>query len=128
MTRAFRAKRLGPIVALAILWPYPAADAAALSVAVLACKAPADALKATTFRSKKDAAGLAAFAGPLTSSRACMTMPKGVTVGIDEKRPPLSCVRLVGDLECYWVPDALVDLYPGEKGGAGGAAAGKHRH
>jgi hypothetical protein len=100
------------------------ASAAVLTSAALGCKAPSDAIKAATLRVKKDAAGLAAFSQPLIASRSCMVFAKGVTIGIDEKQLPLSCVRLTGDLDCYWVPDALVDLYPGQKGGAGRQGGG----
>ena len=110
--------------------PGSSADAAALSASTLGCRTPADALKVAGFRAKKDAAGLASFSQTAEAARACIPLTKGVTVGIDEAKPPLSCVRLTGDLECYWVADALVDLYPGDKGaGAGGGKkGGGHRH
>lgn len=109
--------------------PCLPARAAALSATTLGCRAPADALKVAGFRAKKDAAGLASFSQSATASRACVPLTKGVTVGIDEAKPPLSCVRLTGDLECYWVADALIDLYPGQKGGgAGKQGGGGHRH
>jgi hypothetical protein len=106
------------------------ADAAALAVSTLGCRTPADALKVAGFRAKKDAAGLASFSQTAATSRACIPLTKGVTVGIDEAKPPLSCVRLTGDLECYWVADALIDLYPGDKGAGGGkkGGGGGHRH
>ncbi|WP_158808262.1 hypothetical protein [Beijerinckia sp. L45] len=104
------------------------ASAAAVSASTLGCRTPADALKVAGFRAKKDTAGLATFGQTAAASRACIPLTKGVTVGIDEAKPPLSCVRLTGDLECYWVADALIDLYPGDKGAGGGKKGGGHHH
>jgi hypothetical protein len=117
------------LVWLLALLPCPPASAAAVSASTLGCRMPADALKVAGFRAKKDSAGLASFSQTASASRACIPLTKGVTVGIDEAKPPLSCVRLTGDLECYWVADALIDLYPGDKGAGGGKkGGGGHRH
>jgi hypothetical protein len=95
--------------------PLSSATAAVLKATTLACKTPADATKATTFLAKKDKAGLEAFSRTSIASGACTQLGRGVQVEIDEKQLPLSCVRLTGDLNCYWVADVLVDLHPGEK-------------
>ncbi len=111
---------------LVVLWLSGAA-AAVLTSPVFGCRAPADATRAAALRAKKDAAGFATFSQPLVASRACLELAKGVVVGVDENRAPLSCVRLTGDLECYWVPGAAVDLYPGQKGGGGRGGGGGRR-
>ncbi len=103
------------------------ASAAVLVAGALGCKAPADASKAALLRAKRDSVGLDIFSKPLVASRSCTEFAKGVTVDVDEKRLPLSCVRLTGDLDCYWVPDALVDLYPAAKGEMAGRKGGGHR-
>jgi hypothetical protein len=111
-----------------VLW-YGSAEAAVLTSGVLGCKTPIDANKAETFRAKNDAAGLETFSRPLIAARACIPLAKGVTVDVDQKQPPLSCVRLAGDLTCYWVPDALVNLHPAEKtaGDSSQHSSGGHR-
>jgi hypothetical protein len=111
-------------IVLAVALPLSQADAAALSASTLGCRAPLDALKLEGFSARHDTPGLATFSQAVTASRACIPLTKGVAVGVDEAKPPLSCVRLTGDLECYWVPNALVDLYPGEKGAGGGKRRG----
>lgn len=119
------------IIAVVLSWtvlPGGWARAAALSASTLGCRTPADALKVAGFRAKKDAAGLTTFGQTAAAIRACIPLTKGITVGIDEAKPPLSCVRLSGDLECYWVADALVDLYPSDKGAGGGKKGGGGRH
>jgi len=92
----------------------PAARAAAMKTSTFGCKAPADAQKALYLQSKKDAAGLAAFTQAKLASGACVTLGRGLTVTTDMKKPPLTCVRLSGDLDCYWTADVLVDLNPAE--------------
>lgn len=104
-------------IALCALWPDSATQAAALKAATVACKAPKDATKVVEFLIKKDTAGLEAFSRPLIASGACTAMGRGLTVTVDEKKPPLSSVRLSGDLDCYWVTDVFVDLYPSDKTG-----------
>jgi hypothetical protein len=104
------------------------AEAAALKAATLACKAPTDATKALEFLAKKDKVGLEAFGRPLIASGACTQMGRGLSVEVDEKKLPLSCVRLAGDLSCYWIADVFIDLYPGEKGAPQSGKPGGHSH
>ncbi len=120
-----------PTLVLTLAALCSSVDAASLTSSSLGCKTQADATKAAMLRAKKDSAGLDAFSKPLIAARSCIAFAKGVTIDVDEKRPPLACVRLTGDLECYWVADALVDLYPSaEKGGAAGhrGGGGSRRH
>ncbi|MGO9007702.1 MAG: hypothetical protein ACLQIQ_01725 [Beijerinckiaceae bacterium] len=75
-------------------------------------------MKAAELQAKKDKVGLEAFSRPLIASGACTAMGRGLTVDVDEKKLPLACVRLAGDLSCYWVADVFIDPNPGEKGAA----------
>lgn len=99
-----------------------------MRTAAVGCNQPTDAEKIAALQARKDRAGADALARPLVASRACIDLAKGITVDIDERRPPLACVRLTGDLSCYWIAAALVDEHPGEKGGSGGKRGGGRRH
>jgi hypothetical protein len=105
------------------------ARAAAIGASMPGCKAQADATQAATLRAKKDTAGLDAFGRRMSASGACIPFAKGITVDIDQKGPALSCVRLTGDLSCYWIANAVVDEHPGEKGrgGEGGKRGGRRQ-
>ena len=101
------------------------ADAAALKAATVGCSAPADATKLAALQGRK--AALDAAAQPLEASRACLPFAKGIAVDIDETKPPLVCIRLTGDLSCYWIAASLVEEHPGEKGGGGKKGGGGRR-
>jgi hypothetical protein len=116
------------VAALCTLLAEVPTMAAALKAPALACKAPADAAKAFQLQAKKDKIGLEALTRPLIASGAYMPIGKGVTVEVDEKKLPLSCVRLTGDLSCYWIADVLVDPHPEEKSGAQGGKRGSRSH
>ncbi len=116
-------KTFAAVVALLAL--CAPADAAALKAATVGCSAQADATKLAALQGRKAAQDAAAQ--PLEASRACLSFAKGITVDIDEAKPPLACVRLTGDLSCYWIAASLLDEHPGEKGGGGGKKAGGGR-
>lgn len=118
-----RMKRAAAVLALLAL-PVPA-SAAALKAATVGCSAQADATKLAALQGRK--AAQEAAAQPLEASRACVAFAKGIIVDIDEAKPPLACIRLTGDLSCYWIAAALVDEHPGEKGGGGGKKGGGGR-
>ncbi len=101
------------------------AEAAALKAATVGCATPADAGRLAALQGRKAAQDAAAQ--PLEASRACLAFAKGIVVGIDESKPPLACIRLSGDLSCYWIAASLVDEHPGEKGGGGGKKGGGKR-
>jgi len=104
------------------------AFADALRVAATGCRTPGDAEHIAALQAKKDKAGVEALAGPLVASGACIALPKSVTVDIDERQKALACVRLTGDLSCYWLAAALVDEHPGEKGAKGGGSGHSRHH
>ena len=101
--------------------PAPA-RAEALKTAAVGCRSADDATKlaATPGRDKARA---------LVASGACIDFAKGITIDVDERRPPLACVRLTGDLSCYWMAASLVDDHPSGKGeGAKRQGGGGKRH
>ena len=113
---------------LAVVASGGASRADALRTAAVGCTTPADAEKIALLLGQKNKAGADAAARPLVASRACIDFAKGVKIDVDERKPPLACVRLTGDLSCYWVAAALVDEHPGEKGGGGKRAGSGRRH
>ena len=102
-----------------------AGSAAVLTAATVGCSAQADAVKLAALQGRRVAQDAAAQ--PLEASRACLAFAKGITVGIDETKAPLACVRLSGDLSCYWIAATLLDDHPGDKGGGGKRSSGR-RH
>ncbi len=98
----------------------------AMKAAAVGCTTPADAEKIVALQVRHDKAGTDALARSLVASRACIDFAKGVTIEVDERRAPLTCVRLTGDLSCYWIAAALVDEHPAEKGGGGKGGGGRH--
>ena len=117
------------VLALAILLAVPAAGHAdVLKVATVGCTAPADAEKIAALQARRDKAGADALARPLIASRACIDFGKGLKIDVDERRPPLACIRLTGDLSCYWIAASILDEHPGEKGTGGAKRGGGHRH
>ena len=108
-----------PILLSALAAP---AEAVVLKSATIGCSKAADAQALVALQGRK--AAQEAAAQPLEASRACMSFAKGIAVDLDELKPPLACIRLTGDLSCYWVAATLVDEHPGEKGGGGGKRGG----
>ncbi len=98
------------------------ANAEALRAAAVGCRTPDDATKVAAMPARDKAA-----TRPLVASGACLDLSKGTTIDVDERRPPLACVRLTGDLSCYWIAASLVDDHPGQKGGGSGQKQGGGR-
>ena len=103
-------------------------DAAVLKAATFGCQTERDAATAMGFQAKNDVAALKAFTTPKLASGACLAFGRGVAIDPESKKPPLTCVRLSGGLECYWLADSLIDLHPAEGGAERpGRAGGRHR-
>lgn len=112
---------------LAILLTSVPASAAVLKATVVGCSALAEARTLVGLQTT-DRVRAAAFSRPLVATRACLDFAKGISIDIDERKPPLLCIRLPGDLSCYWTSAAAVDEHPSEKGAAGsGRHGGKRR-
>ena len=122
-------RRLAPVLLpiVTALLPADAAHADALRSAAIGCSTPADAEKIAALQERHDRAGAEAIGRPLLASRACLDFAKGRVVDVDERRPPLACIRLPGDLSCYWVTLAALDEHPGEKGKGGRQGGGRRR-
>ena len=100
------------VTVLVIVCGPMSVDAAVLKMTTFGCKAEADATKAIGFQVRKDSAGLDKFTAPKVAAGECVAFGRGVSINAETKKPPLVCVRLSGDLNCYWVADSLVDLNP----------------
>ncbi len=114
--------RLLPAIILLTLAAVPA-RAEALRAAAVGCRTPTDATTVAAMPVRDKAA-----TRPLVVSGACLDLAKGVAVDVDERRPPLACVRLTGDLSCYWIAASLVDDHPGQKAGSAKQGGGSRRH
>ena len=101
-------------------------SAEALKTTAIGCEKAADAEKLIELLSH-DRVAASAFSRPLLSSRSCLEFSKGVKIDVDQRRAPLACIRLPGDLSCYWMAAAFVDDHPGEKGSGNGKRAGGSR-
>ncbi len=101
------------LLALALAVTLPSKAHAALTRAILlACKEEADLRQAAKLRSGGgDRKAAAEFEAGKKASGGCMEIPRNTVVQIDERKPPLSCVRLQGGLDCYWVVGNGVDEY-----------------
>ncbi len=110
------------VIGLAFVGLATPVRAEALRTAAVGCRSADDAARlAAPARDKAQARALVA-------SGACIDFAKGITIDVDERRPPLLCVRLTGDLSCYWMAAALVDDHPSEKGGGAKRQGGGKRH
>ncbi len=103
------------ILAAVAIMITPSARAAALKEKAFACRSETDARMALDLATAKGkVVGLESFQAGKIASRDCLSLIKGLKVSVDQKRAPLMCVRLTGDLDCYWTPEAVVDLNPPE--------------
>ena len=109
------------------------ARAETIRTAAVGCRSAVDATKLAAVQGGGDGRGRQASspqARAMVASGACIDFAKGITIDVDERRPPLACIRLTGDLSCYWMAATLVEDHPGEKGGGakrqGGGGGRRH--
>lgn len=106
MTRATTALAIG--FALTI----PVAGHAAVTKAVLlACKEPADLLTAAKLRNGGDRKAAGEFEASKKANGSCVEVARNAVVGIDERKPPLVCIRQTGGLDCYWTIMSAIDEF-----------------
>ena len=105
------------VVALTFLAIGSSAWAEAMRTAAVGCQTAADA---------EALARTPASASAKLADRSCIDFRKNLVVDVDERKPPLACIRLTGDLSCWWVQASSIDEHPGQKGGAPGKAGGRH--
>jgi hypothetical protein len=100
------------LVAAASIPAASTGRAAAVKIATFGCKTEADATTAMTLQAKRDLVGLENFTQPKIVSGDCVSFARGVVVSADAKKPPLTCVRLSGGLDCYWIAGSVIDDNP----------------
>ena len=99
------------VIGFAATMPFKAQAAVTKSI-LLACKEEADLRMAAKLRSGGgDRKGAAEFEAGKKASGGCIEIPRNTVVGIDQRKPPLVCIRLSGGLDCYWTVLSAVDEY-----------------
>lgn len=98
-------------IGLAVAMPLQA-QAAVTKTILLACRDEADLRQAAKLRSGGgDRKPAAEFEAGKKASGGCIEIPRNTVVGIDQRKPPLVCVRLSGGLDCYWTVLSAIDEY-----------------
>jgi len=98
-------------IGLAAALPFKAQAAVTKSI-LLACKEEADLRQAAKLRSGGgDRKPAAEFEGGKKASGGCIEIPRNTIVGIDQRKPPLVCIRLSGGLDCYWTVLSAIDEF-----------------
>jgi hypothetical protein len=83
------------------------AGAAAVKQNVIACHAEIDAKRREQLERVRDKQPTAAYGSTKTGE--CSSLPKGMTVAIEQVDGQLACVRPWGGLDCFWAPIAAID-------------------
>ncbi len=83
-------------------------SAAAVKAVTVGCRTEADARTLETMRAHGNADGFDALSQTKIAQAACATFARGTTITIETSKAPLMCVRLEGDLGCFWVPDRAI--------------------
>ena len=98
-------------IGLAAALPFKAQAAVTKSI-LLACKEEADLRQAAKLRSGGgDRKPAAEFEAGKKASGGCIEIPRNTIVGIDQRKPPLVCIRLSGGLDCYWTVLSAIDEF-----------------
>jgi hypothetical protein len=97
-------------IGLAVAIPFKA-QAAVTKAILLACKDEADLRAAAKLRTGADRKAAAEFEAGKKASGSCIEIPRNTIVGIDQRKPPLVCIRQSGGLDCYWTVLSAVDEY-----------------
>jgi hypothetical protein len=105
-------KRAATIFAIgfAVAIPFKA-QAAVTKAILLACKDEADLRAAAKLRTGADRKAAAEFEAGKKASGSCIEIPRNTIVGIDQRKPPLVCIRQSGGLDCYWTILSAIDEY-----------------
>lgn len=97
-------------IALTIAAPFKA-HAAVTKGILLACKEEADLRTAAKLRNGGDRKAATEFEASKKANGSCIEVPHNTVVGIDQRKPPLVCVRQAGGLDCYWTVLSAIDEY-----------------
>ena len=86
--------------------------AAVTKTILLACKEEADLRQAAKLRtSAGDRKAAAEFEAGKKASGNCIEIPRNTVIRVDQRKPPLVCIRLSGGLDCYWTILSAIDEY-----------------
>lgn len=85
------------------------AQAAVTKSTLLACKDEADLRAAVKFRTGGDRKASAEFEKGKIQAGNCVIVQQNTVVGIDQRKPPLVCIRQPGGLDCYWTIISAID-------------------
>jgi hypothetical protein len=105
-------KRAATIFAIgfAIAIPFKA-QAAVTKAILLACKEEADLRMAAKLRTGGDRKAASEFEAGKKANGSCIEVQRNAVVGIDQRKPPLVCIRQSGGLDCYWTVMSAVDEF-----------------
>jgi hypothetical protein len=85
------------------------AQAAVTKSTLLACKDEADLRTAVKYRTGGDRKTSAEFEKGKIEAGNCVIVQQNTVVGIDQRKPPLVCIRQPGGLDCYWTIISAID-------------------
>jgi hypothetical protein len=104
--------RAAIVLATALLIGLPiGADAAVTKTTVLACKDESDLRQAVKLRTGGDRKASTEFEKGKIGTGSCLIITQNSVVGVDERKPPLLCVRPSGGFDCYWTILSAVDEF-----------------
>jgi len=97
-------------IGLAVSVPLQA-QAAVTKAILLACKEEADLRMAAKLRTGGDRKAANEFEAGKKASGSCIELQRNTVVGIDQRKPPLVCIRQTGGLDCYWTVGSAIDEF-----------------
>jgi hypothetical protein len=87
------------------------AHAAVTKAILLACKEEADLRMAAKLRTGGDRKAANEFEAGKKANGSCIEVQRNAVVGIDQRKPPLVCIRQPGGLDCYWTVGSAIDEF-----------------
>jgi hypothetical protein len=104
--------RAAVMLATATLIAIPlSAQAAVTKSTLLACKDEADLRTAVKFRTGGDRKASAEFEKGRIEAGNCIIVQQNTVIGVDQRKPPLVCIRQPGGLDCYWTILSAIDEF-----------------
>jgi hypothetical protein len=87
------------------------AQAAVTKSTLLACKDEADLRTAVKYRTGGDRKTSAEFEKGKIEAGNCIIVQQNTVIGVDERKPPLICIRPAGGLDCFWTIISAIDEF-----------------
>ncbi|MEA2842208.1 MAG: hypothetical protein QOF41_3538 [Methylobacteriaceae bacterium] len=87
------------------------AHAAVTKSTLLACKDEADLRTAVKYRTGGDRKVSAEFEKGKIEAGNCIIVQQNTVIGVDQRKPPLICIRPAGGLDCYWTVISAIDEF-----------------